>query len=194
MSRLLIVDDEPHVVAALTRVLRRGLPKSVVVEGFDDPSLALRRMQTKVFSAIISDFRMPQMNGLAFLRQARAVQPGALRLMLSASTEVETITKAVNDVEVFRYLVKPWDDEELLQHVRMALEKAQSFKHDQELADQMRILRGDLSAQDAERKRLEAEEPGITHVEWGPLGEVLMPDIDAPIDEHIVWTGTTSAK
>ena len=194
MSRLLIVDDEPHVVAALTRVLRRGLPRSVVVEGFNDPSLALHRIQTKSFSAVISDFRMPQMNGLVFLRQVRAIQPGALRLMLSASTEVETITKAVNDVEVFRYLVKPWDDQQLLEHVRMALEKAQAFQHDQELADQMRILRGDLSAQEAERKRLEAEEPGITHVEWGPLGEVLMPDIEGAINEPFVWTGTPAAK
>lgn len=178
MSRMLIVDDEPGVVAALTRVMRRGLPRDVQVEGFTDPVLALRRAQQTTFSVVVSDFRMPQMDGLMFLRELREFQPDAIRLVLSASTEVETITKAINDVEVFRYLVKPWNDDELLAHVRAALDKGQATRDEKGLADEMRVLRGDLTQQEVERKRLEAQEPGITHVEWGPQGEVLMPDFD----------------
>lgn len=188
MSKILIVDDESSVVTALLRLMRRGLPRTVQVEGFTDPELALHRARESAFSVVISDFRMPQMDGLHFLRQWRALQPDAVRLVLSASTEVETITKAINDVEVFRYLVKPWNDEELLAHVRAALDKGEAVQQERTLADEMRLQRGELSPQDMERKRLEAQEPGITHVEWGPQGEVLMPDLSSDLDAQIDWS------
>jgi YesN/AraC family two-component response regulator len=192
MSRLLLLDDEPSVVQSLQRTMRRGLPGTVKVEGFDDPYLALSRAGEVAFDVIISDFRMPRMDGLSFLRQVRQTQPKAIRLVLSASAEVEIVTRAINDVEVFRYLVKPWVEKELLDHIRAALEKSESLKQDHELANQMRLLSGQISPQDAEVKRLEAEEPGITQVEWGPNGEVLMPDLDASfVDEDVVWPRTT---
>ena len=191
MSRLLLLDDEPSVVQSLLRTMRRGLPGTVKVEGFDDPYLALSRASEVAFDVIISDFRMPRMDGLSFLRQVRQTQPKAIRLVLSASAEVEIVTRAINDVEVFRYLVKPWVEKELLDHIRAALEKAESLKQDHELANQMRLLSGQISPQDAEVKRLEAEEPGITQVEWGPNGEVLMPDLDVSfVDEKAIWPYT----
>ena len=180
MSRLLLVDDEPHVLNALQRVMRRRLPPGVRIESFDNPVRALARARELAFDVIISDFRMPQMDGIAFLRQVRDAQPHAVRMILSPSTEVDTVMKAINDVEVFRYLAKPWQDDELLAHVQQALQRAESGRHERGLADDMRVQRGDLSMQAAELKRLEEQEPGITHVEWGPNGEVLMPDLENP--------------
>jgi DNA-binding NtrC family response regulator len=175
--------------------MRRGLPRTVKVEGFDDPYLALSRASEMAFDVIISDFRMPRMDGLSFLRQVRQAQPKAIRLVLSASAEVETVTRAINDAEVFRYLVKPWVERELLDHVRAALEKAELLKQDHALANQMRLLSGQISPQEAEVKRLEAEEPGITQVEWGPNGEVLMPDLDLDnIDEETLGPRPSSRQ
>ena len=178
MNRLLLLDDEINVVNAMIRVLRRRLPSSLKIESFTDPAAALGRAKEVPFDVVITDFRMPQMTGVAFLTQWRAIQPHAIRLILSASTEVDTVMTAVNEVEVFRYLTKPWMEDELVSHIEQALLRYHEARQERELADDMRFQRGSLSAQDKERLRLEAIEPGITAVEWGPQGEVLMPDLD----------------
>ncbi|MGH6645509.1 response regulator [Aquabacterium sp.] len=178
MSRILLLDDEPNVVFALQRLLRRSLPASVKVEGFDNPLQALARTDVVSFDVVVSDFRMPQMNGVQFLGKVRDKQPQAIRMILSATTEVETIMTAINDVEVFRYLTKPWQEGELVSCVKLALERAQKNLQERKAVDEMRVRQNDLSAQEAEKRRLEEQEPGITHVEWGPNGEVLMPGLD----------------
>jgi two-component system, probable response regulator PhcQ len=180
VNRLMLVDDEPNVIHALHRVLRRRLPPSVKVESFDDPRLALKRADEIAFDLIVSDFRMPQMDGITFLRRIRQAQPHAIRMILSASTEVDIVMRAINDVEVFRYLTKPWQEDDLVEQIQLALTRGTSERQQRGLADDMRVHRGELSAQDKELKRLEEMEPGITQVDWGPNGEVLMPDLDAP--------------
>ena len=104
------------------------------------------------------------------------IQPNAVRMILSASSDSENLMRAVNDAEVFRYLLKPWDEKDLLGHVRAALERADQIRHESELANVGRHEFGELSATELERRRLEALEPGLTHVAWGPNGEVLGPD------------------
>ena len=182
MSRILLLDDEPNVVFALQRLLRRSLPASIKVEGFDNPLKALARTDVVSFDVIVSDFRMPQMNGVQFLGKVRDKQPQAIRMILSATTEVETIMTAINDVEVFRYLTKPWREDELVSCVQLALERAQKNLQELKAVDEMGVRQNALSAQEAERRRLEEQEPGITHVEWGPNGEVLMPGLDEDPD------------
>ncbi|WP_428420565.1 response regulator [Methylibium sp.] len=177
MPRLLLLDDEPHVLAALKRTLRLGFGTELHIESTTDPRIALRRVAEAAFDLVVSDYRMPSMNGIEFLQRVRALQPHTVRIILSASSEVRTVMLAVNAVEVFRYLAKPWSDDELVVQVRQALRHAEQSRHDRELADAMKVQRGESTAAAAERRRLETIEPGITHVEWGPQGEVLMPDL-----------------
>lgn len=179
MSKLLILDDEPNVTRALLRVLKRHLPLNVRVEAFNDPMQALARAREASFDVILSDYRMPQMDGITFLQAVRQTQAHAVRMILSASTEVDTIMKAINDVEAFRYLTKPWHEDELIGQIQQALQRSESSREQRQLADDMRLQRGELSPQARELKRLEELEPGITEVEWGPHGEVLMPPLDA---------------
>jgi two-component system probable response regulator PhcQ len=178
MSRLLIVDDEPNVTRALLRVLKRHLPLHARVEAFNDPITALARAREAPFDVILSDYRMPLMDGITFLHEVKASQEHAVRMILSASTEVETIMKAINDVEAFRYLTKPWHEDELIEQINLALQRSDSSREERQLADDMRAQRGELSPQARELKRLEEMEPGLTKVEWGPNGEVLMPPLD----------------
>ncbi|HSV69374.1 MAG TPA: response regulator [Methylibium sp.] len=180
MQKMLLLDDEPHVLAALRRVLRLHLGAALRVESTTDAQLALRRAKDTAFDVVMSDFRMPEMSGIEFLTQVRALQPHGVRMMLSASSDFDTVMRAVNDAGVFRYLSKPWAEDELVSQVTQALALAEQSRTDRELADAMRVQRGDLGAADAERRRLEALEPGITHVEWGPNGEVLMPSMELP--------------
>jgi two-component system, probable response regulator PhcQ len=179
-TRILLVDDEPHVTAALKRTLRRSLGAAVAIECFDDPALALCRAGELAFDVVITDYRMPGMTGIEFLRALRSVQPHAVRMMLTATGDFDVVQRAVNEIEVFRFLAKPWNEDELIAQVAQALARTQAARQERELADAMRAQKDQLSSQELERRRLEALEPGLTHVEWGPNGEVLMPDLDTP--------------
>ena len=162
MKRLLIVDDEVPVLHALRRLLQRHFkPQQLLVELCTDPLHALRRLHEARFDVIISDYRMPLMDGVALLVRARELEPRAVRMMLSAAADFGTVLDAVNLAGVFRYIPKPWHESQLLADLHAAL----AF-------DPCAIP----SPDELERRRLEAQEPGITQVEWGPNGEVLMPD------------------
>ncbi|MBO9680878.1 MAG: response regulator [Acidovorax sp.] len=174
-QRILLLDDEASVLSALQRTLRSALPSRVTVETTVDPEIALGRLRETAFDVVVSDFRMPLMTGSEFLGLVRAIQPHAVRMILSASSDSGTIVHALNEVEVFRYLIKPWVDSELADQFRQALGKAEEARRERELADIARVQFGEISAAEAERRRLEAMEPGITQVELGPHGEVLPP-------------------
>jgi DNA-binding NtrC family response regulator len=175
MTRLLLVDDEPNVVASLQRLLKRRLPRSVRVDIESDPLQAVRRVREVAYAVVVSDFRMPGIDGIELLKHVRDAQPHAVRMMLTASSEFTTMMDAVNEVEVFRYLPKPWNDDELVAQVNLALDRAEASRHERELADAMRVQVGEADLMEVEMRRLEELEPGITRVDWGPNGEVLIP-------------------
>lgn len=161
MQRLLIVDDEAPVLHALRRLLQRHFrPQDLSVEICVNPLLALQRLQEERFDVLISDYRMPQLDGVTLLARARDLDPRAVRMMLSAVADVATVLAAVNRAEVFRFIPKPWSEPQLLADLHAAL-----------VFDPCTPP----SAYELERRRLEAVEPGITQVEWGPNGEVLLP-------------------
>ncbi|MBI1891940.1 MAG: response regulator [Burkholderiales bacterium] len=173
MKRFLLVDDEINVLNALQRILRQRLGDiDVKVETCSDPVEALARIGEMSFDLVISDQRMPMMTGVEFLKAVRKIQPDAVRLMLSAYSEFSAVVNAVNEAEVFRYIAKPWQPEDLEQVIRLALARREQILEDKRLADEMRVQRGAMSAQELEAKRLEDEEPGITKVNWGPDGSV----------------------
>lgn len=176
MQRILLLDDEANVLAAIKRTLRAGFGADLRVEDMVDPEAALARLKETAFDVVISDYRMPLMTGVEFLSLVRVIQPNAVRMVLSASSDSENLMRAVNDAEVFRYLLKPWDEKNLLSQVKSALERADQLRHESELADIGRHDFGKLSATELERRRLEALEPGLTRVTWGPDGEVLGPE------------------
>jgi response regulator RpfG family c-di-GMP phosphodiesterase len=118
--RVLAVDDEPNVLAALQRALRsRGYAVTTATGGAD----ALARLADLQPHAIISDMRMPGMNGAEFLRASRERSPHAIRLLLTGYADVASALQAVNEGEIFRYLTKPWDDAQLGAALEQGLER-----------------------------------------------------------------------
>lgn len=167
MRRVLLVDDEARVLSALQRTLRPFLQEhDAELEAFTDPEQALLRCAEVTFDIVMSDYRMPGLTGADFLQLVKGVQPEAVRLMLSASTEFAEVSSAINRAEVFRYVAKPWEGEELQKIFLQAF-----ARHD----EAMRLRRPPaLSAQELEVRKLEQEEPGITQVRRTEDGSIYL--------------------
>lgn len=177
-ATILLVDDEAAVVAALRRSLHRGFGDAVAIEGCTSPRQAVERLLARRFDVVVSDLRMPQMDGIELLTRAADIQPDCVRLMLTAATEFSATQRAVNGCGVFRYLTKPWDSAELLGHLREALAHARTLRSQRDDALAWAAHQGQASEADLERRRLEALEPGITRVEWDADGSVVMPPLN----------------
>ncbi len=103
-DRVLFVDDEPNVLAGIRRALRG----KVDLTTSESPVEALELLRREdAYAVIVSDMRMPEMDGVEFLKQARTIAPDSVRLMLTGNADQKTAVDAVNDGEVFRFLNKP---------------------------------------------------------------------------------------
>ncbi|OWQ84129.1 hypothetical protein CDN99_24950 [Roseateles aquatilis] len=179
-ERILIVDDEPGILHALHRLLRHGLTAAdgsrYIVDECADGAQALERARSHVYALAISDYRMPVMNGVDFLTALRTLQPECERIVLSGYTDLNALVRAVNDAAIARFIAKPWADYELLSAVRQVLHVRELTLENRRLADQVRRQQGQISAQDAELRRLEQLEPGITQVAWADDGSFILED------------------
>ncbi|WP_410831911.1 HD domain-containing phosphohydrolase [Paraburkholderia sp. SIMBA_030] len=118
---VLLVDDEPGILSALRRLLRT--PRYEVLTAESGASALDVLASTKV-DLIISDMRMPHMSGAEFLARAQALYPDTMRILLTGYSEIDSVVRAINEGGVYRYLNKPWDDQDLLLTIAQALEQA----------------------------------------------------------------------
>jgi len=119
-STLLLVDDEPNVLASLKRVFRR---ESYRVLTANSGAEALSLLAQHPVGVILTDQRMPGMSGTELLSRVRAMHPKAIRMVLSGYTGLESLTDAINQGEIYKFMTKPWRDEELLETVRDAFRR-----------------------------------------------------------------------
>jgi type II secretory ATPase GspE/PulE/Tfp pilus assembly ATPase PilB-like protein/FixJ family two-component response regulator len=117
--RILIVDDELNVLSALRRVFRQ---ENYEIVGCSSAIEALARLDVETFQLVISDYMMPEMDGGEFLKRARAVHPDMIRIMLTGHADVNAVVGAVKTGAVFKFILKPWNDEDLRVTVAMGLE------------------------------------------------------------------------
>ncbi|GAB2883403.1 hypothetical protein GCM10027046_09920 [Uliginosibacterium flavum] len=187
MSRILILDDEPHILQSLRRLLRAAPCNhgrqvfDLEVEAFNSARAALDRIEHAQFDLFLSDYRMPEMDGVSFLKAAKASQPDACRLILSGYADLNALLRAVNEVGIDRFIAKPWHDFELISAIAQSLAHRELLLENTRLANLMRLDCGDISASDLEASMLESVEPGITKVNWGADGSVVLdPDLLEP--------------
>ena len=173
MSRILLVDDEPHVLKAVGRLLNDH-----DVVGCTGAEEALQRARNESFDLVLSDYRMPEMDGVEFLRRFMRLQPDAARLMLTAHADLEGVQAAINDAAVFRFINKPWSDFELRNAVDTALAHQAVLLENQRLADLVREQQAQLEQQGAVLRALEEQEPGITRVERDADGSISVDEGD----------------
>src|SRR5262249_39755770 len=119
-NRILLVDDEEIVLLALYETLRREQYDVVTAS---DPAQALEELKKSDFAVIVTDQRMPTMTGLELLAQARQIQPNATRILITAVLNLDTVIEAINQGEIYRFIVKPWLREELLVTIKNAVQR-----------------------------------------------------------------------
>jgi len=171
MPNLLIVDDEKQILNSLQRELR-GTPWKVTA--CNDPEKAIQLLETKEFDVVMSDYRMPRITGVQVLACARRHQPTSARIILSGYTDATAMLQAVNEAELFRYLVKPWKPDELTDALSAALRKRKELKVGRALIKQKLRERDQQKKREEAINRLEREEPGLTDVEFSPNGTIYM--------------------
>ncbi|MDZ4162763.1 MAG: response regulator, partial [Burkholderiales bacterium] len=131
-ATLLLVDDEPSILSALRRLLR---PTGYTVLTATSGAEGLALLTTQEVALVVSDMRMPGMDGAQFLEQVRAQWPDTVRLLLTGYADMSSTIDAINRGEIYRYITKPWDDHELLLVIRQALEqRALRFENQRLLA------------------------------------------------------------
>jgi len=114
---LLLLDDEENVLRALVRLLRRD---GYTIETATSARQAFEILAAQPVQVIISDQRMPDISGTEFLGRVKDLYPDTVRLILSGYSDFASLTEAINRGAVYRYVAKPWDDEELRRMVREA--------------------------------------------------------------------------
>lgn len=171
--KILLVDDEPNVLKALSRLLKQY---HLTTAESGEEALLLSRDLT--FDLVISDYRMPGIDGVEFLSRFKRIQPDAIRMVLTGYADLEGAQHAINEAEVFRFINKPWSNMEIISAVENGLTHRRILLENRALADQVRAQQALLDEKDAILKALEAEEPGITKVNWGSDGSIILDEED----------------
>jgi two-component system, NtrC family, response regulator AtoC len=138
---VLVVDDEQDNLDAFRFNFKKHLDLHSAIGGEEALQLLRGGLQP---AAIVTDQRMPRMTGLELLKQAAALRPDSVGIILTAFTDVEVLIEAVNLGHVYRYVTKPWDSREMRSVLRQALERYHLRRENQRLSEQLRQYAGYL--------------------------------------------------
>lgn len=125
-AHIVVVDDEELVTASLCNYLLLDLDVEAV--SFNKPAEALKHVESNPVDLIISDFLMPELDGVQLLAGARKAQPDAPRVLLTGYADKENAIKAINEVQLYQYVEKPWENEQLKQIIKSGLERRMLIK------------------------------------------------------------------
>jgi len=123
---VMIVDDEDMVITSLRAYLR--LETDYNVEGFTDPEDAVKSLEANQVEVVVTDYLMPKMNGIQLLAHAKQLQPEATRILLTGHADKQSAIQAINDVGLYQYLEKPWENAQLLLVIQNGIERTQLLR------------------------------------------------------------------
>ena len=158
-STLLIVDDDEHVRRAIKRVLRRSRWNLIDVA---DAAQGLEVLEKELVHVVISDYRMPGMSGVEFLRIVKERWPRVQRVLLTGQADTTAIEEAVNQSEIYRFIWKPWDDSYLLLIIQSALDQNRMLEENDRLTNLLALRNAELERANRDLdEKLEARSPVV---------------------------------
>lgn len=152
---ILCIDDEQNIQNALKRLLRKEKYRLLTCSSGKEGLEVLANTQVHL---VISDQRMPEMSGTDFLKQVKERYPDIIRIILTGYTDVDTITRSINEGHIYKFFLKPWNDQHLTLEIRQALEQYELIEANKKLArmtvqqnEELRTINENLEAIVAER-------------------------------------------
>src|SRR5258708_3497883 len=142
---ILVVDDEPDVVQSVQDLLRLDYK----VLGATRATEGIKIMESVEVQVVISDQRMPEMTGVDFLRRVRDHQPDTLRRLITGYADIKAVIDAINQGNVYRYISKPWDPDELQTIIRQAAEQYDLLVERRQLLEELKVKNQDLEKANA---------------------------------------------
>jgi len=167
--KILIVDDEEKVSRALERTL---MDENYEIEKASNGQEALEILKMFPAGIVLSDYMMPGMSGLELLQQVKQLYPDTIRILITGRSDMQITIEAINKGDIFRFLLKPWDDEELRMTLRIA------FQYHDLILDNKR-LSATVRKQSSLLEEIERKHPGITKVKREEDGSILFEDEDS---------------
>ncbi|MGQ0612313.1 MAG: response regulator [Planctomycetaceae bacterium] len=149
---ILFVDDEPNILEALKRLL---IDEPYEVRTCTEPRAALTEVRRGFPAVVVADYYMPVMKGPDLLHKVREIHGGIVRMVLTGKPDLEGVLRAVNTGEVWRFVLKPWDDEELKMVLRTAIDYGELMRERDSLLVTLEKQRQTLA-------NLERTNPGLT--------------------------------
>lgn len=141
-STVVIVDDEEMVLTSLNSFL--DLETDYRVRTFNSTGAALEFIKSNEVDLVVSDYLMPEMDGITFLAKVRELRPEVPRIILTGYADKENAIKAINEVGLFQYIEKPWDNDDLLIIFRNGLEKQKLMKKLQQKIEEINLAYNEL--------------------------------------------------
>ena len=153
-ATLLFVDDEASILASLRRLFRPHGYKILIANGGAE---GLQALESEKVDLVVSDMRMPEMDGAQFLEQVRNRWPDVVRILLTGYADISSTIAAINRGEIYRYIAKPWDDNEIVLTVRDALERQRLAIENERLIELTRQQNEELKTLNASLEQKVAE-------------------------------------
>jgi len=165
-ATIMLVDDEEFVISSIKRSLRK---EGYQFLGYMDASRALEALNSIEVDVIISDQRMPGMTGMEFLIQARKLYPNTIRVLLTGHSDMEVAIKAINEGKLYRFLTKPWEENELKVTILNALKLRRILTENRKLIEQVQEQQDYIQT-------LEHKYPGISKINRDSTGAIILED------------------
>lgn len=133
--QILLVDDEPNVLRSLQRLF---FDEEYELSSADSGEMALEILQSKEVDLIVADCRMPGMSGIEFFQRVRNLQSDAIRIILSGFADINVLTDAINQGHIYKFIFKPWNDQDFKNTVRLALKQKALQMENRRLAEELK--------------------------------------------------------
>lgn len=141
--KVLLVDDEAPILAALRRTFFDEQWETMTAVGGEE---ALSLIYDNDFAVVLSDYKMPDMNGVEFLSEVRKISPDTVRMIISGYAEAHAIVEAINEGQIFRFIPKPWNNTELLNIVKQGISFFSLTNRNRELEARLLAKNAELAA------------------------------------------------
>ena len=154
-SKIVVVDDEKMVTSAFKALFK--------VEGYSDihlfnnPKEAVEFLKENIPDLVISDFMMPEMNGLEFLTEAKKLHPEVSMILLTGYADKENAIKAINEIGLYKYIEKPWDNDDLMMNIKNGIERSHLLENLRNKISELEIAKKQLQDYSENLEKIVAE-------------------------------------